>query len=47
MGEGKISLAYSMVFRAADRTLTAAEVSAFREAAVAVAAERYGATARA
>jgi len=47
MGEGKISLAYSMVFRAADRTLTAAEVSAFREAAVAVAAERYGATIRA
>jgi phenylalanyl-tRNA synthetase beta chain len=47
MGEGKISLAYSMVFRAPDSTLTAAEVSAFREAAVAVAAERYGATVRA
>ena len=47
MGDEKVSLAFTMVFRAPDRTLTAAEVSGFREAAVAVAAERYGAMVRA
>lgn len=44
--EGKKSLAFALRFRAADRTLTAEEASAAREAAVAVAAERVGATAR-
>jgi phenylalanyl-tRNA synthetase beta chain len=46
LGDGKVSLAFTMVFRSADRTLTASEVSGFREAAVGVAAKRYGATAR-
>jgi phenylalanyl-tRNA synthetase beta chain len=45
-GEGQISLAFSMVFRAADRTLTADEVSGFRLAAGALAVERCGATLR-
>lgn len=43
---GKKSLAFAMRFRAPDRTLTAEEASASREAAVAVAAERFGAVAR-
>ncbi|AOT04054.1 phenylalanine--tRNA ligase subunit beta [Arthrobacter sp. U41] len=44
--EGRKSLAFSLRFRAADRTLTADEASAAREAAVAVAHERFGAVQR-
>ncbi|MGP3927521.1 phenylalanine--tRNA ligase subunit beta [Streptomyces sp. 8N616] len=46
IGEGKKSLAYALRFRAPDRTLTAEEASAARDAAVAAAAERAGATLR-
>jgi phenylalanyl-tRNA synthetase beta chain len=46
IGEGKISLAFSMVFRAADRTLTGAEVSELRDAAVRSAAKATGAILR-
>ncbi|RNF86616.1 phenylalanine--tRNA ligase subunit beta [Streptomyces botrytidirepellens] len=46
IGEGKKSLAYALRFRAPDRTLTAEEVAVARDAAVAVAAERTGATLR-
>ncbi|MBW5485642.1 phenylalanine--tRNA ligase subunit beta [Streptomyces bambusae] len=45
-GEGKKSLAYALRFRAADRTLTAEESTAARDAAVALAAERTGAVLR-
>lgn len=45
-GEAKVSLAFTMRFRAADRTLTAEEVSALREAAIARAAEQTGAKLR-
>jgi phenylalanyl-tRNA synthetase beta chain len=44
--DGKKSLAFSLRFRAADRTLTAEEASAAREGAVAAAAERFGAVQR-
>ena len=44
--DGKKSLAFALRFRAADRTLTADEASAAREAAVELAAQRHGATAR-
>ncbi|NCV08125.1 MAG: phenylalanine--tRNA ligase subunit beta [Actinobacteria bacterium] len=46
IGEGKISLAFSLVFRAPDRTLTGEEVSAMREAATSVAAKKCGAVVR-
>ena len=46
VGPGKKSLAFSLRFRAADRTLTADEVTAAREAAVAKAAERFDAVLR-
>jgi phenylalanyl-tRNA synthetase beta chain len=46
VGEGNASLAFTLRFRAADRTLTADEVTAAREAAVAEAARRTGAVAR-
>jgi phenylalanyl-tRNA synthetase beta chain len=46
VGEGKRSLAYALRFRAADRTLTSEEATAAKEAAVAVVAERFGATLR-
>jgi phenylalanyl-tRNA synthetase beta chain len=46
IGDGKISLAFTLVFRAADRTLTGEEVSAMRESATAVAAAKYGAVVR-
>ncbi|WP_432498549.1 phenylalanine--tRNA ligase subunit beta [Kineococcus gypseus] len=46
VGEGRRSLAYALRFRAADRTLTAEEASAAREAAVAEAARRTGAVQR-
>jgi phenylalanyl-tRNA synthetase beta chain len=45
-GEGSKSLAYTLRFRAPDRTLTAEEVSAARDAAVAEAARRTGAVLR-
>jgi phenylalanyl-tRNA synthetase beta chain len=45
-GDGNKSLAYTLRFRAADRTLTAEEISAARDAAVAEAAERLGAVLR-
>ncbi len=46
VGEGKRSLAYSLRFRAPDRTLTVAEASAARDAAVAAAAQAHGAALR-
>ena len=46
VGAGRKSLAYSLRFRAADRTLTADEASAARDAAVAEAARRVGAVPR-
>ena len=46
LGDGKISLAFSLVFRAADRTLTGAEVTQMRESAVAAAAKETGAILR-
>jgi phenylalanyl-tRNA synthetase beta chain len=45
-GEGRKSLAYTLRFRAPDRTLTAEEASAARDAAVAEAARRTGAVLR-
>jgi phenylalanyl-tRNA synthetase beta chain len=46
LGDGKISLAFSLVFRAPDRTLTGAEVSQMRESAVAAAVKATGAVLR-
>ena len=46
VGAGKRSLAYSLRFRAPDRTLTVEEATVARDAAVASATERYGATLR-
>jgi phenylalanyl-tRNA synthetase beta chain len=46
VGEGRKSLAYTLRFRAPDRTLTAAEVAAARTAAVDEAGERLGAELR-
>lgn len=46
IGEGKISLAYTLTFRAPDRTLTGAEISQMREAAVEAARAQLGATLR-
>jgi phenylalanyl-tRNA synthetase beta chain len=45
-GEGRRSLAYTLRFRAPDRTLTAEEATATRDAAVAEAARRTGAVLR-
>ena len=47
LGDGKVSLAFTLTFRAPDRTLKTEEVSAAREAAAAEAAKRCGATVRA
>ena len=47
VGEGKVSLAFTLAFRAHDRTLTAEEVTEYREAAVAAAALQCGAVVRA
>lgn len=44
--EGKKSVAFALRFRADDRTLTADEASASRQAAIDVAAERFGAVLR-
>ncbi len=46
VGEGRKSLAYTLRFRADDRTLTADETTAARDAAVAEAARRTGAVLR-
>lgn len=46
IGQGRKSLAYSLRFRGADRTLTQAEVAAARDGAVQVATERLGASLR-
>ncbi|WP_084957951.1 phenylalanine--tRNA ligase subunit beta [Thermoactinospora rubra] len=46
VGEGNKSLAYTLRFRAPDRTLTVEETTAARDAAVAVAADRLGAQLR-
>jgi phenylalanyl-tRNA synthetase beta chain len=46
VGAERKSLAYKLTFRAADRTLTVEEAVAARDAAVAVAADRVGATLR-
>jgi phenylalanyl-tRNA synthetase beta chain len=46
IGEGRKSLAFALRFRASDRTLTADEASAARDAAVALAGERFGAVQR-
>ncbi|RZQ62928.1 phenylalanine--tRNA ligase subunit beta [Amycolatopsis suaedae] len=46
LGEGKRSLAYKLRLRAPDRTLTVEEATEARDAAVAAAAERFGATLR-
>ena len=46
LGADRKSLAYSLTFRAPDRTLTGEEAIAARDAAVAVAADRFGATLR-
>jgi phenylalanyl-tRNA synthetase beta chain len=46
LGEGRKSLAYKLTFRAPDRTLTVEEAVAARDAAVAQAASRLGATLR-
>ncbi|WP_446219851.1 phenylalanine--tRNA ligase subunit beta [Micromonospora sp. IBHARD004] len=46
LGAGRKSLAYKLTFRAPDRTLTVDEAVAARDAAVAEAARRFGATLR-
>jgi len=46
LSAGRKSLAFSMVVRAPDRTLTAADATAVRDSAVALAAQRVGATLR-
>jgi phenylalanyl-tRNA synthetase beta chain len=46
IGDSKISLAFTLTFRASDRTLTSAEVSAMREAAVSMAEKATGAVLR-
>ncbi|MFF8768408.1 phenylalanine--tRNA ligase subunit beta [Nocardiopsis dassonvillei] len=46
VGEGSKSVAFALRFRAADRTLTAEEAGAARDAAVALATERTGAVLR-
>jgi phenylalanyl-tRNA synthetase beta chain len=47
VGEGRKSVAFSLRLRALDRTLTAGETAAVREAVVAAAGERFGAELRA
>ena len=46
IGPGKRSLAFALRFRAPDRTLTVAEATAARDAAVAAAATTHGAALR-
>ena len=47
LGGGKISMAFTLTFRAADRTLTTAEVTSAKEAAAKLAETKFGATIRA
>ena len=47
VGDGRRSLAFTLRFRAPDRTLTSEEANAARDAAVAVASDRYAASLRA
>ncbi|MCD2190035.1 phenylalanine--tRNA ligase subunit beta [Actinomycetospora soli] len=47
VGEGRRSLAFALRLRAPDRTLTLEEAGAARDAAIALAGERHGATLRA
>ena len=46
IGEGKVSLAFTLTFRAPDRTLTGAEVAQIRESAVEAARTQLGAVLR-
>jgi phenylalanyl-tRNA synthetase beta chain len=46
VAEGRRSLTFSLRFRAPDRTLTSEEANAARDAATAVAADRFGAVLR-
>ena len=46
LGDGKVSLAFTLAFRAPDRTLTADEVSGYRESAVKAASEQCGVVVR-
>jgi phenylalanyl-tRNA synthetase beta chain len=46
IGQGKVSLAFTLTFRAPDRTLTTAEVSEMRQAAVQAAYSKTGAVIR-
>lgn len=46
VGDGRVSLAFTLTFRAENRTLTGEEVSAMREAATNLASKRCGATVR-
>ena len=46
VGNGKISLAFTLTFRASDRTLTSEEVAKFRDAAISMAAKDHAATLR-
>ena len=46
IGDGKVSLAFTLTFRASDRTLTADEVASYRDEAIASAARSCGATLR-
>ena len=46
VGDGKVSLAFTLSFRAADRTLTGEEVATMREAAVKAAVKATGAVLR-
>ena len=46
IGEGKISLAFTLTFRSPDQTLTAEQVAKFRDGAIAMASEKCGAKLR-
>jgi phenylalanyl-tRNA synthetase beta chain len=46
IGDGKVSLAFTLTFRASDRTLTADEVASYRDEAIASAGRLCGATLR-
>ena len=46
IGDGKISLAFTLTFRSPDQTLTSEEVAKYRDQAVATASKKYGAVLR-
>ena len=46
MADDKISLAFTLTFRASDRTLTSDEVALYRDQAIAQAAKTLGAVLR-